>query len=93
VNHALVGVALQEVVRHHRRLFKVAGEVAQTVTGRLRNVITPGYRNRTDNVRIQYVIVEAVHGAVKPFKRIRTPLLLSGTGTPHKQSGAQRKRR
>ena len=52
VDHPLIRVALQEVVNHHRRFFKVASKVAQTVTRRLRNIITPGDSDRSNNIRV-----------------------------------------
>ncbi|SRN46459.1 Uncharacterised protein [Shigella flexneri] len=52
VDHPLIRVALQEVVNHHRRFFKVASKVAQTITHRLRNIITPGDSDRSNNIRV-----------------------------------------
>ncbi|MNI35826.1 hypothetical protein D3C73_898620 [compost metagenome] len=94
MHHPLIRIALKEIVDHYGRLFEVARKVAQTVSGRLRNIITPGYSHRSNNIRIQHIKVEVVHGAVEPFKRIRAPLLFcTGARTPHQKCGSQRKRR
>ena len=70
VHHTFIGIALQEGVHHYRRFFKVAGKIAQTITRRLRNIISPRHGNRPKNIRIDNIVVEVEHGSVKTFKRI-----------------------